>query len=214
MLHVENCKSLRWRALVPRTSHEDLKKKKPSKSCYYTRVGLVTMQKVKKIYVYTFRCLMLWIAVCLHQQGKPTADCSLFSGRLLTPRSASRNVTFTGVLYAHNMWIAMALPRTGLFYSTGLGSMVMCVIVFICLLCPDSYNPDLDSDPYGEEGNMWSFNYFFYNKRLKRIVFFTCRSVRYRSPLVKLFLCLRFMFRSLFGVLQFFLLLYFFLQYY
>ncbi|MCJ8744355.1 hypothetical protein PDJAM_G00117660 [Pangasius djambal] len=40
-----------------------------------------------------------------------------------------------------------------------------------------SYNPDLDSDPYGEEGNLWSFNYFFYNKRLKRIVFFTCRSV-------------------------------------
>ncbi len=45
----------------------------------------------------------------------------------------------------------------------------------------DSYNPDLDSDPYGEEGNMWSFNYFFYNKRLKRIVFFTCRSVRWVS---------------------------------
>ncbi|XP_007906863.1 repressor of RNA polymerase III transcription MAF1 homolog [Callorhinchus milii] len=40
-----------------------------------------------------------------------------------------------------------------------------------------SYNPDLDSDPYGEEGNLWSFNYFFYNQRLKRIVFFTCRSV-------------------------------------
>ncbi|KAI5614392.1 repressor of RNA polymerase III transcription MAF1-like, partial [Silurus asotus] len=40
-----------------------------------------------------------------------------------------------------------------------------------------SYNPDLDSDPYGEEGNLWSLNYFFHNKRLKRIVFFTCRSV-------------------------------------
>ncbi|CAN0271468.1 repressor of RNA polymerase III transcription MAF1 homolog isoform X1 [Lampetra fluviatilis] len=40
-----------------------------------------------------------------------------------------------------------------------------------------SYNPDLDSDPYGEEGSLWSFNYFFYNKKLKRIVFFTCRSV-------------------------------------
>ncbi|KAK3546342.1 hypothetical protein QTP70_025750 [Hemibagrus guttatus] len=40
-----------------------------------------------------------------------------------------------------------------------------------------SYNPDLDSDPFGEEGNLWSFNYFFYNKKLKRIVFFTCRSV-------------------------------------
>ncbi|XP_043946239.1 repressor of RNA polymerase III transcription MAF1 homolog [Protopterus annectens] len=49
----------------------------------------------------------------------------------------------------------------------------------ICLSECDiySYNPDLDSDPYGEEGNLWSFNYFFYNTRLKRIVFFTCRSV-------------------------------------
>ncbi|NXP42547.1 MAF1 polymerase, partial [Leiothrix lutea] len=40
------------------------------------------------------------------------------------------------------------------------------------------YNPDLDSDPFGEDGSLWSFNYFFYNKRLKRIVFFTCRSIR------------------------------------
>uniref|UniRef100_A0A8C1GIW2 Repressor of RNA polymerase III transcription MAF1 n=1 Tax=Cyprinus carpio TaxID=7962 RepID=A0A8C1GIW2_CYPCA len=40
-----------------------------------------------------------------------------------------------------------------------------------------SYNPDLVSDPFGEEGSLWSFNYFFYNKKLKRIVFFTCRSV-------------------------------------
>lgn len=40
-----------------------------------------------------------------------------------------------------------------------------------------SYNPDLDSDPFGEEGSLWSFNYFFYNKKLKRIVFFTCRSI-------------------------------------
>ena len=46
-------------------------------------------------------------------------------------------------------------------------------------MCPDSYNPDLDSDPFGEEGSLWSFNYFFYNKKLKRIVFLTCRSVRY-----------------------------------
>lgn len=40
-----------------------------------------------------------------------------------------------------------------------------------------SYNPDLVSDPYGEDGCLWSFNYFFYNKKLKRIVFFTCRAV-------------------------------------
>ncbi|RWS05780.1 repressor of RNA polymerase III transcription MAF1-like protein [Dinothrombium tinctorium] len=41
-----------------------------------------------------------------------------------------------------------------------------------------SYNPDLNSDPFGEDGCLWSFNYFFYNKKLKRIVFFTCRAVR------------------------------------
>lgn len=40
-----------------------------------------------------------------------------------------------------------------------------------------SYNPDLDSDPFGENGCLWSFNYFFYNKKLKRIVFFTCRAI-------------------------------------
>ncbi|XP_070536124.1 repressor of RNA polymerase III transcription MAF1 homolog [Ptychodera flava] len=40
-----------------------------------------------------------------------------------------------------------------------------------------SYNPDLECDPYGEEGILWSFNYFFYNKKLKRILFFTCRAI-------------------------------------
>lgn len=39
-----------------------------------------------------------------------------------------------------------------------------------------SYNPDLSSDPFGEDGCIWSFNYFFYNKKLKRIVFFRCRA--------------------------------------
>ncbi|CAI5783485.1 repressor of RNA polymerase III transcription MAF1 homolog [Podarcis lilfordi] len=42
----------------------------------------------------------------------------------------------------------------------------------------DSYNPDLDSDPFGEEGSLWSLNSSFYNKWLKRIIFFTCRSIR------------------------------------
>lgn len=41
-----------------------------------------------------------------------------------------------------------------------------------------SYNPDLNSDPYGEPGCLWSFNYFFYNKKKKRIVFFTCRATK------------------------------------
>eukprot|EP00096_Caligus_rogercresseyi_P003597 TRINITY_DN1685_c0_g1_i11.p1 TRINITY_DN1685_c0_g1~~TRINITY_DN1685_c0_g1_i11.p1 ORF type:complete len:240 (-),score=71.83 TRINITY_DN1685_c0_g1_i11:972-1691(-) len=39
-----------------------------------------------------------------------------------------------------------------------------------------SYNPDLASDPFGEEGCLWSFNYFFYNRKMKRIVLFVCRA--------------------------------------
>lgn len=39
-----------------------------------------------------------------------------------------------------------------------------------------SYNSDLATDPFGEDGCIWSFNYFFYNRRLKRIVFFTCKA--------------------------------------
>ena len=41
-----------------------------------------------------------------------------------------------------------------------------------------SYNSDLASDPFGEDGSLWSYNYFFYNRKLKRIVLFTCRAVR------------------------------------
>eukprot|EP00111_Clytia_hemisphaerica_P021096 TCONS_00062155-protein len=37
-----------------------------------------------------------------------------------------------------------------------------------------SYNPDMESDPFGEAGCLWSFNYFFFNKELKRILFFKC----------------------------------------
>lgn len=39
-----------------------------------------------------------------------------------------------------------------------------------------SYIPDLSSDPFTEDGVIWSFNYFFYNRALKRIIFFKCRS--------------------------------------
>ena len=27
----------------------------------------------------------------------------------------------------------------------------------------------------GEKGSVWSFNYFFYNKKLKKILYFSCR---------------------------------------
>lgn len=41
-----------------------------------------------------------------------------------------------------------------------------------------SYNPDLTSDdPFSEDGSLWSFNYFFYNRKKKRVVLFTCRAL-------------------------------------
>jgi len=39
-----------------------------------------------------------------------------------------------------------------------------------------TYNSDLETDPFGEKGSVWSFNYFFYNKKLKRILYFSCRA--------------------------------------
>eukprot|EP00499_Haloplacidia_sp_CaronLabIsolate_P015193 CAMPEP_0196780676 /NCGR_PEP_ID=MMETSP1104-20130614/8387_1 /TAXON_ID=33652 /ORGANISM="Cafeteria sp., Strain Caron Lab Isolate" /LENGTH=247 /DNA_ID=CAMNT_0042150891 /DNA_START=40 /DNA_END=783 /DNA_ORIENTATION=+ len=39
-----------------------------------------------------------------------------------------------------------------------------------------SYIPDMDKDPLSE-GALWSFNYFFYNKDRKRIVYFTCKAM-------------------------------------
>ncbi|XP_044488005.1 repressor of RNA polymerase III transcription MAF1 homolog [Mangifera indica] len=35
-----------------------------------------------------------------------------------------------------------------------------------------SYNPDSDADPFPEKGAIWSFNFFFYNRKLKRVVSF------------------------------------------
>jgi len=43
-----------------------------------------------------------------------------------------------------------------------------------------SYTPDTDSDPYIEDDSppaVWSFHYFFYNKKLKRIIYMTCHAV-------------------------------------
>ncbi|PRW56030.1 Repressor of RNA polymerase III transcription MAF1 [Chlorella sorokiniana] len=40
-----------------------------------------------------------------------------------------------------------------------------------------SYKSDMESDPFGEKGSVWSFNYFFYNKKLKRILYLSCRGL-------------------------------------
>ncbi|RWR90681.1 Maf1 regulator [Cinnamomum micranthum f. kanehirae] len=37
-----------------------------------------------------------------------------------------------------------------------------------------SYNPDPEGDPLLEKGAIWSFNFFFYNRKLKRVVSFRC----------------------------------------
>lgn len=31
--------------------------------------------------------------------------------------------------------------------------------------------------PAGEAGNIWSFNYFLYNRKQKRVLYFSCRGV-------------------------------------
>lgn len=46
-----------------------------------------------------------------------------------------------------------------------------------------SYVPDLESDPFSE-GILWSFNYFFFNKALKRIVYFTCVARRKEEEVI------------------------------
>lgn len=37
-----------------------------------------------------------------------------------------------------------------------------------------SYNPDSEVDPLLEKGAIWSFNFFFYNRKLKRVLGFRC----------------------------------------
>ena len=40
-----------------------------------------------------------------------------------------------------------------------------------------SYQSDHEADPFSERGSVWSFNYFFYNKKQKRILYFSCRGL-------------------------------------
>ncbi|XP_071928735.1 uncharacterized protein [Coffea arabica] len=35
-----------------------------------------------------------------------------------------------------------------------------------------SYNPEADADPFLERGAIWSYHFFFYNRKLKRVVSF------------------------------------------
>ncbi|XP_022760131.1 repressor of RNA polymerase III transcription maf1-like [Durio zibethinus] len=42
-----------------------------------------------------------------------------------------------------------------------------------------SYNPDSDADPFLEKGAIWSFSFFFYNRKLKRVVSFNFCCLRW-----------------------------------
>jgi len=37
-----------------------------------------------------------------------------------------------------------------------------------------------DADPFSEDGNIWAMNYFFFNKKMRRVIFLTCRCVSKR----------------------------------
>lgn len=40
-----------------------------------------------------------------------------------------------------------------------------------------SYCGDAGEDPFTEAGTLWNFVYFFYNKRQKKLLFFTCQGM-------------------------------------
>ncbi|KAJ1560138.1 RNA polymerase III-inhibiting protein maf1, partial [Nowakowskiella sp. JEL0078] len=43
--------------------------------------------------------------------------------------------------------------------------------------------PDDSSEPGGQDGTLWSFYYFFFSRKLKRVLFFTIRAVSFIAPL-------------------------------
>lgn len=44
-----------------------------------------------------------------------------------------------------------------------------------------SCSPDAEGDPFADTGSIWSFNYFFYNKKQKRILYFSSRCISKQS---------------------------------
>lgn len=51
------------------------------------------------------------------------------------------------------------------------------------------YTPDPESDPIDKSGRLWSWNYFFVNKKLKKVMYFSCYSkckefLKYRAEAI------------------------------
>jgi hypothetical protein len=49
-------------------------------------------------------------------------------------------------------------------------------VIGLCECDVYQYHGDMEGDPFADPGNLWAFNYFFYNKKSKRIVYFSCNS--------------------------------------
>ncbi|KAI8814717.1 Maf1 regulator-domain-containing protein [Cladochytrium replicatum] len=44
------------------------------------------------------------------------------------------------------------------------------------------FQPDRGSEPDADDGNLWSFYFLFFNRKLKRVLLLTCRAVNFMSP--------------------------------
>jgi len=49
-------------------------------------------------------------------------------------------------------------------------------VIALCDCDVYTYRAQLEGDPFTEEGNLWSFTVFFYNKKLKRILCYSCHA--------------------------------------
>ncbi len=74
----------------------------------------------------------------------------------------------------HNARNALKFAAAGSCRCCGKQASAVCCVsnrssqcIFFSHNCPRSYKSDMESDPFGEKGSVWSFNYFFYNKKLK-----------------------------------------------
>lgn len=52
-----------------------------------------------------------------------------------------------------------------------------CCLLHLISRFVDSQQLQKDMLATGEDGNVWAFNFFFYNKKLKRIAYFSCRGI-------------------------------------
>ena len=121
------------------------------------------------IYVLKWKSYFL----CLFQ-GTVFVTLKNIYGTRLTKRSVFRNVLSTGTIHIYNLY---PLMQYYLFESDRLYFNLWQKLNFLsCHIKSQffSYNSDLDSDPYGD--CLWYFNFFFYNKKMKRILFFSCQA--------------------------------------